>query len=412
MLSEKMKIPETKEELSKILKETQTGISVIPWGSGTHQGIGHYPEKKITDPDILGIGSERLNRILDYSKKDFIITVEVGIKLKHLQTFLNKEMLFFPFFSVECENRSLGGILAAASFNSLSYRYGLIRDLVLGLTVCHSDGTITKSGGKVVKNVSGYEMQKLHIGSLGTLGYLISCTLKVSSIPEKKIFLHFDIEEPGVGIEKLNRFFTSNLSLTGVFLKLKFNSSPQQNPCHHLTVWIFGKERSAEFIKNEILTTVQSSKTKAPSEFTEKEAENFLDLSTPINPEETQNISEILCSGFIPPSIFFELYKKIENLSIGLNFSSDLLLSLQGSFSCSWKWNGKTPENILESFHELNHFVSQKGGWIRYEKVPLPLWKDWEMWGEKRPEWKISRELKKIFDPKGILNPGRFVLKT
>lgn len=400
--------PETIEELSRILQSKAKGFPVIPWGSGTHQTMGYYWEKSLADPAPLLVCSEKLNRIHDFSEQDLTITIEAGTKLNQLQHFLKEANLFFPFYSPECEKRSIGGILSTASFNLLSYRCGLIRDLVLGLTVCHSDGTITKCGGKVVKNVSGYEMTKLYTGSFGTLGYLVYCVLRVFPIPEKTIFLCLDMDDIRQGIELLNLCFTSNLPLLGGFLKIQLNSHPDEPSCCQALFWISGKEKAAEFIKNKVCALAQIFQVKTVSELKEEDAKELLNISN------SRNSSEIFCSGFSPAASFLDLYEFIKNLSKGLNLNFSLKFSLQGEFSCGWdcspvNFPDMAVEMMLEKFKSFNRFVSQKGGWLSYKKVPLQFWKNWEMWGEERAEWKYSRELKKVFDPKEILNPGRFV---
>src|SRR5574341_1781747 len=167
--------PGDAQELSEVMKlASSEGLSVIPWGSGTTIGLGGVPARV----DLV-VGLTRLNRIIDHEPGDLTATLQAGILLCEAQASLSRSGQFLPFDPAGYKRATIGGILATNSSGPWRHRYGTARDLVIGIRVVHADGTITKGGAKVVKSVSGYDMNKLYIGSLGTLGIILEATFKL-----------------------------------------------------------------------------------------------------------------------------------------------------------------------------------------------------------------------------------------
>ncbi|NJN29568.1 MAG: FAD-binding oxidoreductase [Synechococcales cyanobacterium RM1_1_8] len=143
-------------------------------GNGTKQ---HWGQPVAGTPLILS--TRRLNRILDYAPADLTVTVEAGLTLAALQQQLLHEGQHLPLDPAYPDQATLGGIVATADAGSLRHRYGGVRDLVLGIQFVRADGQLAKAGGRVVKNVAGYDLMKLFTGAYGSLGVLSRITLKV-----------------------------------------------------------------------------------------------------------------------------------------------------------------------------------------------------------------------------------------
>ncbi|UCE08528.1 MAG: FAD-binding oxidoreductase, partial [bacterium] len=139
----------------------------------------HYFGSAIETPDWC-ISLNRLNKIIEHEVVDLIITVEAGVTFSQLQKFLTVYRQFLPLDPINTNQRTLGGIVATNSAGPLRLQYGSCRDLILGLKVVLPDGTIIRTGGKTVKNVAGYDLSKLFIGSMGTLGVITEITFKLS----------------------------------------------------------------------------------------------------------------------------------------------------------------------------------------------------------------------------------------
>jgi glycolate oxidase FAD binding subunit len=129
------------------------------------------------------ISTQKLDRLIDHAVGDLTVTVEAGMKFDRLQQILAGAGQFLPLDPAYPDRATIGGIIATADAGSLRHRYGGVRDLLLGIHFVRADGKIAKAGGRVVKNVAGYDMMKLFTGAYGTLGILTEVTLRVYPLP-------------------------------------------------------------------------------------------------------------------------------------------------------------------------------------------------------------------------------------
>ncbi len=134
----------------------------------------------------LAISTQKLNRVVAHAVSDLTITVDAGIPLRTLQAHLAESQQWWPVDPLYPESATVGGIIATADAGSLRHRYGSVRDLVLGISFIRADGQIAKAGGRVVKNVAGYDLMKLMSGSFGTLGILTEMTLRLYPLPAQR----------------------------------------------------------------------------------------------------------------------------------------------------------------------------------------------------------------------------------
>ena len=129
------------------------------------------------------VSTQKLDRLIAHAVGDLTVTVEAGVKFAQIQEILATAGQFLPLDPVYPDRATIGGIIATANTGSLRHRYGGVRDLLLGISFVRADGKIAKAGGRVVKNVAGYDMMKLFTGSYGTLGILTEVTLRVYPQP-------------------------------------------------------------------------------------------------------------------------------------------------------------------------------------------------------------------------------------
>ena len=154
------------------------GTPIYPIGGGTSLDFG-LPARQ----PGLGISLEKLDRIIDYPARDMTITVEAGIRMSALAETLAQERQRLPIDMPQADRATLGGVIATNFSGPLRYGHGTIRDYVIGISAVDGSGMQFKGGGRVVKNVAGYDFCKLLVGSLGTLGVITQVTLKVKPIP-------------------------------------------------------------------------------------------------------------------------------------------------------------------------------------------------------------------------------------
>ncbi len=174
-----MVAPDSAEQVAEVLKcAAACGLGVIPVRNGTKLGIGNPPRRY-----DLALSLKSLNRVWHYEPADLTVTVEPGMKLGDFQHFLARDGLWLPLDPRGGAQASIGGTLAANAAGPLRARYGAPRDMVLGMKIATADGKIIKAGGRVVKNVAGYDLGKLLIGSFGTLGVIVEASFKLYPRP-------------------------------------------------------------------------------------------------------------------------------------------------------------------------------------------------------------------------------------
>ncbi len=171
--------PGTQDEVSAVLAAcAAANAAVIPWGGGTAMGLGNRPSRA----DVV-VQLDRLDRIVEFDAANMCVTAEAGVKLASLQVMLAQRKEFLPLDPPTDSKVTVGGLLAANASGPSRLLYGTARDWVLGMRVALPDGERIRCGGKVIKNVSGYDMNKLFIGSLGTLGVITEATFKLLPLP-------------------------------------------------------------------------------------------------------------------------------------------------------------------------------------------------------------------------------------
>ncbi|MGH7322327.1 MAG: FAD-binding oxidoreductase, partial [Candidatus Rokuibacteriota bacterium] len=172
--------PATAEETARVVAAAASAdVAVIPWGGGTQMGLGAPPRD-----GAVTIVTRRLARVVEHEPGDLTATVEAGLTMDALQQALGTKGQWLSLDPPFPSRATLGGVLATNASGPRRYLYGTARDLVIGIRVVNPAGALVRAGGKVVKNVAGYDLAKLYIGSLGTLGLIVDATLKLRPRPE------------------------------------------------------------------------------------------------------------------------------------------------------------------------------------------------------------------------------------
>lgn len=187
--------PRTVAELGRLVTEARcAGHGVYPVGGRTTLNIGLPPTK----PGIA-LDTTALNSVIDYPARDMTITAQAGITIAALQSELAKEGQWLPVDVAAPERATLGGAIALKQSGPHRYGYGTLRDYVIGISFITDDGVEVKAGGRVVKNVAGYDLMKLQIGAVGTLGIITQVTLKVKPRAEASAGLAFSCTADALG---------------------------------------------------------------------------------------------------------------------------------------------------------------------------------------------------------------------
>jgi len=221
--------PGTVEEVSALLRLSHhAGLAVAPRGGGTKLGWGAKPRRL----DLI-LSTTRLNHVLEHAAGDLVVRAEAGVTLEALQAAVGAAGQRLALNPPEV-GATLGGIVAANPSGSLRLRYGTVRDLLIGVTVVLADGTVAKAGGKVVKNVAGYDLCKLFTGSLGTLGVVVETIWRLHPLPAARRTVAVALTSPeaaSAAVQDLLHAPGSPLVLDALELRWEWPSPPTPLPC-------------------------------------------------------------------------------------------------------------------------------------------------------------------------------------
>jgi glycolate oxidase FAD binding subunit len=162
--------------------------AIVLWGGGTRIGIGDPPERYDVALDLRA-----LRGIVDHQPADLTVTVRAGTTVAELQAALAPHRQWWPVEVAHPYRATVGGTIASAADGPARYRYFHPRDWTIGVRAVLGDGTLTKAGGRVVKNVTGYDLTRLYSGSFGTLCAIVEVTLKLVPLPEERLSLRADL---------------------------------------------------------------------------------------------------------------------------------------------------------------------------------------------------------------------------
>ncbi len=375
--------PQTPQELVDVVDHCrQQGWQILPLGSGSKLSWG----SPVQATDLVLISTQRLNRILDHAAADLTVTLEAGVTLSDLQAHLQQSQQFWPINPIYGAQATLGGIIAANTSGSWRHRYGGIRDLVLGITLVRADGQIAKAGGRVVKNVAGYDLMKLLTGSYGTLGILTQITLRLYPLPQQRRILL--IQGPLSELEiLLGKLFNSTLTPVSLdLLSTKLTRSLQASDSPSLLIRFHGLPESVTAQVSRLHDMISSPLQISTLDLPEAEIDHCLSapLETPTAP--------LIKLGILPTQICSFL-KQVESL--------DPQSNLQIHSSGVGRWRGSTAIDS-QTLTQLRDDLKAQHGYLTlletsqtWPGIPLP---------ETAP---IQKLLKQQFDPDQRLSPGR-----
>jgi glycolate oxidase FAD binding subunit len=187
--------PGSTVELGDLVRRAAAeNYALYPVGGATLLGVGLPPERPGWAIDTRGLAA-----VIEYPARDMTITVGAGIVLAQLQRTLAAEHQRLPVDVPQPESATLGGALAVNVSGPRRYGFGTLRDYLIGITTVNDEGQEVKAGGRVVKNVAGYDLCKLHVGALGTLGILTQVTLKLRPRPDAQALVAFGCASPRLG---------------------------------------------------------------------------------------------------------------------------------------------------------------------------------------------------------------------
>ena len=391
--------PNTIEELSNLLSAAdQDGKAVVPWGGGTAMGLGNRSRG-----NDLVISTSRLNRVLDYEPSDLTVVVEAGITLSSLQEELGENGQFLPLDPPLADRATIGGILSANSSGPIRAQFGAIRDRLIGIKVVNPNGDVTKGGGKVVKNVSGYDMNKLYTGALGTLGIIVEAAFKLAPLFKETCTQVVTCKTP---LEA--EAFVKGLreaGVTPVALQLIGGEGVGVSDGYSVVLQIGGMSDAVERQARSVVELCDSNGWRV----TRKDAEGTAEVWQRVRDAGRRPVSPatMIIKATCLPSDAVTLVNRIKQIS-GENWAVSCNM-VNGVVYGYWWDEGLSIDEIETRVKRMREITGALNGHCVVEVCPAQLKERIDVWGFEGPQVDLMKRIKEQFDPNGTLNPGRFV---
>jgi len=385
--------PQTPAELASIIAYIyDNNGKILLCSSGSKLSWGGLAQ----NIDVV-VSIERLNQVIEHAVGDLTVTVEAGAKFADLQAILAKSGQFLPLDPVSPEAATIGGIIATADAGSLRQRYGGVRDLLLGITFVRADGQIALAGGRVVKNVAGYDLMKLFTGSYGTLGAVCQATLRVYPLPEASatVVLTGDVEKLAQATKSLRAS-----ALTPAKFDL-LSAQLVKNLCLGEGIGLIASFASLQAsVKQQSATLVEVGKQLGLHSSVYIDKEEFTLWETIQQQMRQAGESFITCKIGVLASAAIEVLLQIDSISQGM--SAIHALSGLGVWRCP-------ADTTVAKILKVRSLCQSNGGFLTILEAPIACKQQLDVWGYSGNSLELMKKIKHQFDPKDILNPHRFV---
>ena len=400
-------IPETVEQVSQaVALANQQGLTLFTRGGGSRLNLGGIPERF----DIL-LETTKLSRLLEHEAPDLTCHVEAGITLAALQAKLATKGQWLALDPPDAQQATIGGILASNASGPKRLRYGTARDMVIGLRVVQASGEVARSGGNVVKNVAGYDLNKLYIGSLGTLGIIVEANFKLQPLPadERTLILTFSNAEDAMrtvldllgslltpcAIELIDSgaasdmtdFFGLTLPTKGYTLAINFEGS---------TTSIDRQVHETQLLarKNDALLG---------DDLVGKAQDQFWNIVR----DHTQGT--VTCKVAVLVSKMANYLKTIEQVCQNHELEAAVVAHAGNGILYIELRPGDATQRLVEAIKELRLHAQEARGSMVVERCPPDLKRRISVWGEPDQNFFLMERIKQQFDSKGTFVKGRFV---
>jgi glycolate oxidase FAD binding subunit len=377
--------PADEQQLAASLRlANDANLSVIPRGGGTKISWGNPPARA----DIL-LSTARLDKIIEHVWADLTVSVEAGCTMQKLQAALAQHGQRLAVDPLWPETATIGGVLSTNDSGSLRLRFGPLRDLIIGVTIALPDGTLASSGGKVVKNVAGYDLPKLVTGAFGTLGVITRAVFRVHPLPRRR--RTFTVS--AVNLEKMQQLLLavqdSKLAHTALQTRIAQDTEPV------VDILFEGTEAGIAAQEAQLRELAQ------PHNVRESSSSVWAASQELWNSADSATIAKITT---LPATIA----RTVESLQrITSSQKTQWKLAMQATGIGQLRLEA-SPENLHASLSKLRGELESAGGSLVLHRRPVTL-PAIDAWGQPGDALSLMRAVKTQFDPRSTLNPGRFV---
>lgn len=380
--------PEDAAQGLRLCADARAGVVVI--GGGTQLRLGAPPRRF----DVAFL-TERLSRLLEYEPADLTCRVQAGMPVATLQAELGRQGQWLPLDPPRPERATVGGMVAANASGPLRARYGTVRDWVIGLTVAYPSGVLARAGGKVVKNVAGYDLMKLHTGALGTLGVIVEVNLKVQARPEqvRSLAVDFDRAQEAVACAlALSRQYLQPAVAAVIDRQARAGFGLEGDAGVTLAVRVEGYGTEVDATVDLVAEAARSHGGRMRSQDGPPAFwEGVRDFTVPPDP------AQVVLAAAVPRTGVVALLDAVGE--------DGALVALPAAGVVQVRPSGADPAALLA---RLRQAAGVKGQ-VVVVSAPPERKASLDVWGPPPPGFPLMRALKEALDPQAVLNPGRFV---
>jgi glycolate oxidase FAD binding subunit len=396
--------PASVADLAEVVRQQGgQGQALYPLGGRTQLHIGLPPAR----PGV-GIDLTALAEVIDYPARDMTITAQAGIRIGMLQRLLAAEGQRLPIDVPRPDQATLGGALATNTCGPRRLGAGTLRDYVIGITTINDQGQETRAGGRVVKNVAGYDLPKLHVGALGTLGIISQVTLKVRPLPQAQALLTFGCGDDQLAglLDRLHASRTRPICLDVLDRRAAHALSRQVSLELPEQSWVVvvGFEDSEAAVSWQLQQLIR--------ELTGAGVRGALAWAGAVTGPLWQALGELtawpqarlsLKANLLPGRVAawcLAAGRLLEGPRLHAHAGSGIVWAhLEGDL---------TAERAVEMLKGLTEQAGPEGNVI-VPRCPVPWKQKLPVWGRPRDDAWLMRQVKEKLDPRGLFNPGRFV---
>ncbi len=384
----------------------EIGASVLPRGAGSQMSQGNVPERA----DVI-LDTTALDEIVAYTPADLTLGVQAGTTLAALQARLRDDGQHLPLDPPFAGTATIGGLMATNTSGPRRVTAGSFRDLVIGTEVAGPDGDVTKSGGMVVKNVTGYDLHKAHIGALGTLGLITRINLKVAPLPanERTVVFGFDsVLESGAAVGGIVDLSIVPTAVDLVDRRLISGSDRPDAPWL-LAIRLGGTEAGVAAQLTDVQGAVGANGA-APQIFEGDAQRAFWREAVAVAEPPTDGSPHVVC--------------RISALSSQIASLLGSAADVASEFGVDWRaeahavsgvgrvrWTGGTSDTFADAVSALRAAARVFEAAVVVESAPPGVKRRVDVWGADPTDatTEVARSLRDAFDPARTLNPGRFL---
>jgi glycolate oxidase FAD binding subunit len=357
----------------------------LPRCGGTKTCWGNPPVRA----DLI-LSTARLNRVIEYAWADLTVSVEAGCTIQNLQNTLAEHGQRIAVDPLWPERATVGGILSTNDSGSLRIRYGALRDLIIGVTIALPDGTLASSGGKVVKNVAGYDLPKLATGALGTLGVITRANFRLHPLPRNIRSFTFAARNVGDASRVMLAVQDSWLTPTGLQARFTADAAPA------VDVRFEGTDTGLAAQAATLRKLATPATETATSDAVWQAREELWSSAEP---------AAIAKFSVLPASVA-ETCGRIRHLadSLGVKWRA----VVQGTGLGWLRLEASSAPAIHQVLHTLRPELEHAGASLAVLHRPTAM-PAIDAWGSGGDAFPLMLRVKQQFDPRGTLNPGRFI---